>query len=158
MKLREIVNERAIVPDLAATDRDDAIAELIDALIAADAVNGDRRDEFIAEIIMREQKGSTGFGHGVAVPHVKHADIDQMVVAIGVSRDGIDFNSLDRQPVFSIFLVLSPDDRPEDHLDAMEAIFGNLNQEVFRRFMRQATEVEHVTTLLDEFDARASVR
>ncbi|MEM7230140.1 MAG: PTS sugar transporter subunit IIA [Planctomycetota bacterium] len=81
-----------------------------------------------------------------------------MVVAVGVSEAGIEFNALDRQPVHSLFLVLSPADRPEDHLDAMEAIFGNLNNETFRRFLRQATEVDHVTTLLDEADARTSVR
>ena len=81
-----------------------------------------------------------------------------MAVAVAVSRNGIEFNALDKQPVYSIFLLLSPEDKPEDHLDAMEAIFGNLSQETFRRFLKQATSVEDVMTLLEEADSRTTMR
>ncbi len=158
MKLQDIVVHKAILPDLAAKDRDEAITELIESLVAAGALSPELSDEFIKAIIKREKRGSTGFGHGVAVPHVKHPAISKMAVAVGISRTGIDFNALDKQPVYSIFLLLSPEDRPEDHLDAMEAIFGNLSQETFRRFLRQATTVEDIVTLLEEADARATMR
>ena len=158
MKLLDIVIEKAIIPDLVAAKRDDAISEIIDALVKARAVKPELRDEFIKSIVTRENRGSTGFGHGVAVPHVKHAAITRMAVAVAVSRRGVDFNALDSQPVHSIFLLLSPSDRPEDHLVAMEAIFGNLSQETFRRFLKQATSVEDVVTLLEETDAKAAVR
>ena len=69
-----------------------------------------------------------------------------------MSQAGVNFNALDRQPVFSILLLLSPEDQPEEHLDAMEAIFGNLSQETFRRFLRQARSVEDVVALLEEAD------
>ena len=81
-----------------------------------------------------------------------------MVVAIGISPSGVEFNALDKQPVYSIFLLLSPEDKPEEHLDAMEAIFGNLSHETFRRFLRQAETVDDVLTLLQEADAKATVR
>lgn len=158
MKLREIIVEKAVIPTLEATARDAAVAELIDALIDAGAVSAELRDEFVKAVIKRENRGSTGFGHGVAVPHVKHAAIQKMAVAIGISQAGVEFNALDRQPVHSIFLLLSPDDKPEDHLDAMEAIFGSLSQETFRRFLRQATKVQDVLTLLEETDAKAAMR
>lgn len=158
MKLLEIVVQDAIVPNLVATERDAAITEIIDALVAAKAVAPERRDEFVKAVIKREERGSTGFGHGVAVPHVKHTSIEKMAVAIGVSQHGIDFNALDKQPVYSVFLLLSPEHRPEDHLDAMEAIFGNLSQPTFRRFLRQATSVQDILTLLEEADAKTSVR
>lgn len=159
MKLRDIVVQKAIVPSLAATKRDDAIRELVDALVAAERLAKGERDQFIKAIIARENRGSTGFGHGVAVPHAKSASLDALSVAVGVSRSGIDFNALDRQPVFSVFLLLSPEARPEEHLDAMEAIFGNLSRDQFRRFLRQATTVDDIVTLLDEADARqASAR
>ncbi len=158
MKLREIVVESAVLPTLEATERDAALSELIDALVAAGAIAKSRRDEFLDAIIKRENRGSTGFGHGVAVPHVKHADVKTMGVAIGISEPGVEFNALDRQPVHSIVLLLSPEDRPEDHLDAMEAIFGNLQQPTFRRFLAQASSVEEVLTLLDEADAGATAR
>ncbi|MHC4989559.1 MAG: PTS sugar transporter subunit IIA [Planctomycetota bacterium] len=155
MKLLDIVVEEAILPNLEAGERDEAITEIIDALIKAGAFKSELRDEFIKAIIRRENRGSTGFGHGVAVPHVKHPDIDRMAVAVAVSQKGVEFNALDRQPVYSIFLLLSPEDRPEDHLDAMEAIFGSLSQEQFRRFLRQATTVADVLTLLEETDKAA---
>lgn len=158
MKLLDIVIRNAILPDLSSAQRDDAITEIIDALVKAGSLSPDLRDEFIKAIIKREKRGSTGFGHGVAVPHVKHSAIRKMAVAVGISRTGIEFNALDKQPVHSVFLLLSPEDKPEDHLDAMEAIFGNLSQETFRRFLRQADSVEDVLTLLEEADAKAAVR
>jgi len=156
MKLREIVVEKAILPELDANSRDDAIAELLGALKEAGAVAADSLDDYSKAIIKRENRGSTGFGRGVAVPHIKDASIENLIVAIGISRTGIDFNALDRQPVHSIFLLLSPEDKPEEHLDAMEAIFTNLQQDTFRRFLQQARNVEDVLTLLDEADAEAT--
>jgi len=155
MKLLDIVVKESIIPQLKATTRDTAISELIDTLVAAGAVKEDHRDEFVKAVIRRENKGSTGFGHGVAVPHVKHAELKKMFVAVGNSEEGIDFKALDREPVYSIMLLLSPEDQPENHLDAMEAIFGNLSQDTFRRFLRQATCAQDVITLLSEADAAA---
>lgn len=158
MKLLDIVVKKAIIPNLEATERDAAIAEIVDALVSAGSLSPKLRDEFIKAIIKRENRGSTGFGHGVAVPHVKHSAISKMAVAVAVSRDGVDFNALDKLPVYSILLLLSPEDQPEEHLDAMEAIFGNLSQETFRRFLKQATTVDDVLSLLEEADAKATVR
>lgn len=152
MKLSEIVVEGAIVPDLGSSERDETISALVDSLVSADAVSGAVRDELITRLLAREQKGSTGFGRGVAVPHVKHPGIERMSAAIGLSPGGIDFNALDKQPVYSVFLLLSPEDQPEEHLQAMEAIFKNLSKDTFRRFLRQASSVEDVKTLLDEAD------
>jgi mannitol/fructose-specific phosphotransferase system IIA component (Ntr-type) len=158
MKLMDIVVEKAIIPNLKSVQRDEVIGEIIDALIKAGALDAKLRDEFIKSIIRRENRGSTGFGHGVAVPHVKHASVKRMAVAVAVSQPGVDFNALDSQPVHSIFLLLSPEDRPEDHLEAMNAIFGNLSKETFRRFLLQASTREEVVVLLEETDAKATVR
>jgi mannitol/fructose-specific phosphotransferase system IIA component (Ntr-type) len=158
MKLLDIVVKKAIIPDLAGTERDEAVSEIIDALVKAGALSPKLRDEFIKAVIKRENRGSTGFGHGVAVPHVKHAAISRMAIAVAISRAGVDFNALDRQPVYTILLLLSPEDQPEEHLDAMEAIFGNLSQETFRRFLRQSKTADDVLSLLEEADARTTVR
>jgi mannitol/fructose-specific phosphotransferase system IIA component (Ntr-type) len=158
MKLLDIVVKKAIIPNLVATERDEAVSEIINALVSAGALSPKLREEFIKAVIKRENRGSTGFGHGVAVPHVKHASISRMAVAVAISRTGVDFNALDRQPVYSILLLLSPEDQPEEHLDAMEAIFGNLSQETFRRFLRQSKTAEEVIALLEEADAKATVR
>lgn len=152
MKLREIVVEKAIVPQLQSTKRDDVIKELVHSLAESGAIDASLEEEFVKAVLARERKGSTGFGHGVAVPHVKTSKIDRLTVAIGISHEGIEFKALDKEPVYSLFLLVSPEDRPEEHLDAMEAIFGNLQDDQFRRFLRQATTTEEVVTLLDEAD------
>lgn len=153
MKLREVVVEKAIVPNLVATKRDDAIKELLDALVTAGKVSADMRDTFAKAIIARENKGSTGLNHGVAIPHTKSPTVKKPMAAIGVSRNGVDFNSLDKQPVYSIVLLVSPEEKPELHLDAIQAIFSHLSKDQFRRFLRQATTAKDVLTLLDEADS-----
>ena len=139
--------------DIQASGREGALKELLDLLVDAGTVATGHKDEFYKAIIKREKRGSTGFGHGVAVPHMKHEEIKQMAVAIGVCKEGLEFNALDGKPVHTIFLLLSPEDRPNEHLEAMESIFGNLSQETFRRFMLQSESPEDVLVLLGEADS-----
>ena len=153
MKLREFIVTEAITPELKASDRDGAIRELVGALAGAGALPADAVDEVVAALIKREQNGSTGFGKGVAVPHVKHARIKQMAGTVGRSVGGIDFAALDHQPVYSIFLLLSPDNSPQQHLQAMNIVFSNLQKDTFRRFLKQSETREGIVELLDEADA-----
>lgn len=152
MKLSELVIADAVIPGLESQDRDTVILELMDGLIAAGGADPALRDELVRKVLDREKMSSTGFGRGVAVPHVKHKSLEKLVAAVGLSAKGVEFNALDKQPVYSIFLLLSPEDRPEEHLQAMETIFKNLRKDTFRRFLRQATTTEEVMTLLGEAD------
>lgn len=152
MKLNEIIARDAIVPSLVGTEREDVIRELIGALVQAGAVSREMEEEILESVLQRERKGSTGFGKGVAIPHVKHPSVKELTAAIGISQQGIEFSALDRQPVYSVFLLMSPADDPEAHLRAMEVIFKNLSQDNFRRFLRQSTSVEDVWTLLEDAD------
>ncbi len=152
MKLREFIVSEAITPELQASDRDGAIRELVTALAGAGALPADSVDEVVAALIKREQNGSTGFGKGVAVPHVKHAKVKKMAGTIGRSEGGIDFAALDHQPVYSVFLLLSPDNQPQQHLQAMNIVFSNLQKDMFRRFLRGAATREAIAELLDEAD------
>lgn len=152
MKLRDFIFTEAITPELSANDRDGAIRELVNALSKAGALPPDAVDEVVAALIKREQNGSTGFGKGVAVPHVKHAKIKKMSGTIGRSAAGIDFAALDHQPVYSVFLLLSPDNQPQQHLQAMNIVFSNLQKDTFRRFLRLSDTREGITELLDEAD------
>jgi mannitol/fructose-specific phosphotransferase system IIA component (Ntr-type) len=154
MKLRDFVEPKAVCPQLESTTRDEAIGEMLDALIEAKALDSSLREPVLKKILEREKNGSTGFGKGVAVPHVKHEDIPKMVAAVAVSQPGIDFNALDKQPVYSVFLLLSPADKPDQHLHAMESIFANLQNDNFRKFLRQASTTEEVMELLEEADTQ----
>lgn len=152
MKLRDFIVTDAILPKLEAPDRDTVIRELVDSLAAAGAIDTDAVDEIVAALIKREQNGSTGFGKGVAVPHVKHPRIQKMVGTVGCSTGGIDFAALDHQPVYSIVLLLSPENQPQQHLQAMNIVFSNLQKDTFRRFLRQSETREAIADLLDEAD------
>jgi PTS system nitrogen regulatory IIA component len=152
MKLRDFIMSEAVVPHLTATDRDGVVRELVTSLAAAGALPQDGIDEIVTAVINREQNGSTGFGKGVAVPHVKHPKVKQMVGTIGRSVGGIDFAALDHQPVYTIFLLLSPENQPQQHLQAMNIVFSNLQKDMFRRFLRQAETREAVVELLEEAD------
>ena len=154
MKLSNFVVRQAFVADLKSTDRDGAVGELIDALIAGGAAPTALRDTLVQKIIDREKHGSTGFGRGVAVPHVKHSEIPKMCATIGVSQKGVEFNALDKAPVYSIVLLLSPEDNPDEHLQAMEKIFSHLQKDMFRRFLRQSSTTEEIMDLLQEADSQ----
>jgi mannitol/fructose-specific phosphotransferase system IIA component (Ntr-type) len=154
MKLTDIVVHKAISPSLDVTTRDETIAALIDLLVEAGEVSADDRAPFIKAVIKRENRGSTGFGNGVAVPHLKQASVTKVIAAIANVTEGVDFNALDGNPVYSIFLLISPEDQPELHLEAMEAVFGSLSQDTFRRFLRQASTVKEVVTLLKDADSQ----
>jgi PTS system nitrogen regulatory IIA component len=152
MKLNDFIVKDAIIADLKASDRDSAIRELVTSLAHAGAMPIDVIDEVVAALVKREQNGSTGFGKGVAVPHVKHPQVKQMSGTIGRSAEGIDFAALDHQPVYSVVLLLSPQDQPQQHLQAMNIVFTNLQKDMFRRFLRQCDTREKITDLLDEAD------
>jgi mannitol/fructose-specific phosphotransferase system IIA component (Ntr-type) len=152
MKLREFINTDAIVANLKATDRDGAIRELVTSLAEHGAMPVSAVDEVVTSLIKREQNGSTGFGKGVAVPHVKHPKVKQMAGTVGRSETGIDFAALDHQPVYSIVLLLSPENQPQQHLQAMNIVFSNLQKDMFRKFLRQSSTREGIVDLLDEAD------
>ncbi len=150
MKLSDIVVREATIADLNAKDRNGAIKEIMDKLVEAKKINPEDVQDIIKAIIKREKQGSTGLGKGVAVPHVKHPAVKELIAAVAKSNTGIDFAALDRAPVYIIFLLLSPQDKPEEHLKAMKTIFTHLQKENFRRFLRQAENVEQINEIIDE--------
>jgi mannitol/fructose-specific phosphotransferase system IIA component (Ntr-type) len=144
MRFSDFVCLDAIIPQLKASDRDGAIAELVSALADAGKIETSKPEDIAEAVIKRENEASTGIGKGVAVPHAKHPATRDVVAAVGCSTEGIDFSSLDKQPVYSIILLLSPTDSADKHLQAMENIFRNLQKDDFRSFLRQAQTVEQI--------------
>ena len=152
MKLMDFVVPEAIIANLSATDRNGVIRELIGALASSGAIDTDDAETLVKAVIQRENQGSTGFGKGVAVPHVKHANVKKIMAAVGRSAAGVDFSALDRAPVYAVVLLASPSDSPDGHLGAMEKIFKHLQQDNFRRFLRQAQTSGAIIELLQEAD------
>ncbi len=157
MKFVDVVCFEAIIPELKAKDRDSAIAELVLVLDKAGRLGKENCEQIIKAVIKRENEASTGMGKGVALPHVKHGAVKDVIVAVGQSGVGIDFSSLDKQPVYSVILLISPLDNPDRHLQAMESIFKHLQRDKFRRFLRQSQTIEEIKDLLQEADEDPSL-
>lgn len=152
MKFSDFVSVGAIRADLGSDEKPGVIRELVEAMAAAGSINEADVEGIVAAIMKREELGSTGIGRGVAVPHTKHASVEKLVGTVGVSSEGIDFNSLDGDKVHLFFLLVSPPDRPGDHLRALENISRQLRDDTFCRFLKQAKSAQDIQQLLDEAD------
>ena len=155
MKIADFVCAKAILPRLESVKRDEVIKELITALDKAGKLGKDNAADIAKAVIKRENEASTGIGKGVAVPHVRHKAVKKAVAAIGISARGIDFSALDKQPVYTVILLLSPLEG-DQHLQAMEAVFEHLQNDNFRKFLKQSETVEQIKELLVEADQNPS--
>jgi mannitol/fructose-specific phosphotransferase system IIA component (Ntr-type) len=156
MRFVDFVCLDATILELESKERDKVIIELISALDGAGKLGKGKGPEIGKAVIKREEEASTGMGKGIAVPHVKHKAVKEVVAAIGQSSRGIDFSALDKQPVYSVILLISPAGDPDNHLQAMEKIFRHLQQDRFRKFLRQARTVDQIKDLLQEADEGSS--
>lgn len=152
MKFADFITSEAILADLAADAKPEVIREMVQALCGAGRIAAEEVEDIIRRVLDREELGSTGIGRGIAVPHAKHAAVDRLVGSVAVSREGVDFDSLDGEKVYIVFLLISPKDRPGDHLRALENISRQLRNDTFCRFLRQARSADEIRQLLDEAD------
>jgi len=157
MKFADFVSFDAIIAELESKDRDGVITELANALDKAGKLGKGNADKIARAVIKRENEASTGMGKGIAVPHVKHKAVKDVVAAFGQSGKGVDFAALDKQPVYTVILLISPADNPDRHLQAMEKIFRHLQQEKFRKFLRQSQTAAQIEDLLKEADVNPSL-
>lgn len=152
MKLTDFVVRNAIICDLGAKTKEEAIRALVRSLRDAKQIPGENEEQIVAAIMKREELGSTGIGRGVAVPHTKHVSVGGLVATVAIARSGVDFDSLDGEVVHILFLLVSPPERPGDHLRGLESISRHLKNENFCNFLRQATSQDQVWELLHEAD------
>ena len=152
MKLCDFVVQAALIPEIPLGSKESAIRSMVAALCQAGSIKASDEDGIVAAILKREELGSTGIGRGVAVPHTKHPSVDKLIAAIAVSKDGVDFASLDGEPVYVMFLLVSPPDRPGDHLRGLENISRHLRNDKFCKFLRQSKSAQDIWELLQEAD------
>ena len=152
MKFSDFICRKAIRTQLAASDKKDVIRAMATSLVEAEAINQKDYESIVEAILKREELGSTGIGRGVAVPHTKHPSIDKLIGTVAISSDGVDFESLDGEKVHLLFLLVSPPDRPGDHLRALENISRQLRDDTFCKFLKQAKSADDIRQLLEEAD------
>jgi PTS system fructose-specific IIA component/PTS system nitrogen regulatory IIA component len=152
MKFSDFICREAIRTQLEADDKETVIRSMAKSLLEAKQINAKDFESIVEAILKREELGSTGIGRGVAVPHTKHASIDRLMGTVAVSEQGVDFDSLDGEKVHLLFLLVSPPDRPGDHLRALENISRQLRDDTFCRFLKQSKSPGDVWQLLEEAD------
>jgi len=147
-RMSEFVVHDAIVADLQSSSKEGAIREMVQSLQQAGLFAESPTDEIVRSIMRREQLGSTGIGRNIAIPHAKYAGVDKLIGTIALSKAGVPFDSIDGQAVHVLVLLISPQDRPGDHLRALENVVRSMRNEQFVQELRQAKSKDEVWTLL----------
>ena len=153
MKFSDFICREAIRTNLQAGEKKDVIRAMATSLLEAKKINEKDYESIVEAILKREELGSTGIGRGVAVPHTKHPSIDKLIGTVAISSEnGVNFDSLDGEKVHLLFLLVSPPDRPGDHLRALENISRQLRDDMFCRLLKQCKTPDEVWQLLEEAD------
>jgi PTS system fructose-specific IIA component/PTS system nitrogen regulatory IIA component len=152
MRMSDFVVRDAIIPDLAAVNKEGVIREMAASLCAAGCFREADQEDVVRAILKRELLGSTGIGRGVAIPHTKHNGVERLIGTVAVSPKGVSFESLDGEPVQVFVLLISPQDRPGDHLRALENVSRCLRDDNFVKALRAATTRDQIWSLLEKYD------
>ncbi len=154
MKIMDFLSKKAIVPELKSTKKEDVIKELVDALINAGEVEKRHRNKLIEALMAREELGSTAIGQGIGIPHAKSEYVNKLVAAFGLSSKGVDFDSLDGEPVYIVFLLLAPQESAGPHLKALAGISRLLKDKYFRDNLRACKDEKSIIKLISQEDEK----
>ena len=151
MNIMDFLCKDAITVDLKAQNKKDAIIELIDLLKETKKIK--KTEEIIDVVLEREKLGSTGIGQGVAIPHGKTDVLTEQVGVLGISKKGIEFNSLDGDPVYIIFLLVGPVEVTGQHLKALSRISRLFKDKFLRQAIKDAETKEDIVKIIRQEDA-----
>ena len=151
IKILDVLKPEAVTTDLKGTTKQEVLVSLARLLFprAGETVQA----EILQALLDREKLGSTGIGSGVAVPHTKSSHVPSIACAFGVAKNGVDFEALDKAPVFLFFLLVAPPNSQSEHLNVLARIVRLLKDRMFRQSLREAKTSEEVLRLISEEDA-----
>lgn len=156
IRLAEVLHENHIITEIGATGKRAALDEMVDAI--ASRVKGLDRAAVLTSLLEREKLGSTGIGHGVAIPHGKIKGLGEIMVFFGRSRKGVEFDSMDRLPVHLFFVIIAPEKAASAHLKILASISRILKNQDFRlRLMKAEKQPEIYRIILDADRGNAAV-
>lgn len=150
MKITEILRKEFILEELKAKSKREVLVELV-GVFSKGQVKLDP-DAMLHVLLEREKLGSTGIGDGIAIPHGKLAGLEEMAVAFGRSREGIDFEAMDGKPAHLLFLLMAPENSVGQHLKALAKISRMLKDEAFRKKLLAAKGCDELFEALAEKD------
>ncbi|GHT37811.1 PTS sugar transporter subunit IIA [Endomicrobiia bacterium] len=145
------LDQSTIVVDLKSTDKKSIITELVDVLKNTKKLM--KPDEILNAVLEREKLGSTGIGQGVAIPHGKTNVLDGHIGVLGISRNGVEFNSLDGELVHIIFILVGPAEVAEQHLKALSRISKLFRSKLLRENIIKAKTAEEVAEIIEREEA-----
>ncbi|MBI2870586.1 MAG: PTS sugar transporter subunit IIA [Candidatus Omnitrophica bacterium] len=152
MKIMDFLCQQAISANLKASDKEGVLRELTGLLAASQSISDP--DEVLKALVDREALGSTGIGHGVAIPHGKSGSVKDLVAAFGISRRGIRFEALDGEPVYIFFLLVAPEDTSGPHLKALARISRLLRDKYFRDSLISARDEQEILRVIQLEDSK----
>jgi len=138
MNLLDYLTEKDIFLQLAATTKKKAIEELLDNLVQAKRVKKEKKKDLLAQLLAREKMGSTAIGNGIALPHVRVENIKDIILGVGISVSGIEFDSLDSEPVYVVFLIISSQKEAGLHLKMLAHVAQLIKDKYFVKNLREA--------------------
>ena len=150
MKILDFLKPSSVLIDVTATTKKALLEELVGLLVKDGRVQN--AQTAVEALLEREKLGSTGIGQGIAIPHAKTDQVAGVVAAFGLSRRGVQFNSLDGEPVHIFFVLMSPPDAPGLHVKALARISRLLKDKFFRQSLREAKSAEDVLKIISEED------
>jgi PTS system nitrogen regulatory IIA component len=153
-RMSQVIVAKAFTSLSADADKRTIISLLIDALSKAKKLPADKVAEVIDEAMRREAMGSTGIGHGIAIPHCTTSHVTDITCAYGQAKDGVDFDSLDGEPVHSVFLLLTPPHLKDERMQLMKSFASQIRKEHFCEFIQQVKDAQGLVELLTEFEGR----
>ena len=148
MELADFLTKEQVVTDLKASDRWEAIEELIDLLVDSGQIKPDHREAIISIVKKRELSMSTGIGFGIGIPHASTDLIDNVTGAFGRSKDGVNFDALDNQPVNLVMLFLVPQGQFQKHLHTLAKIAKMLHKKEFRKSLEDAEDAAEMYQII----------
>jgi len=154
MKIMDFLSKKAINCDIKSTKKGDVIRELVDLLIEAEEVEKKNRNKLIDLLMSREALGSTAIGQGIGIPHAKADCVNKLVAAVGISHNGVDFDSLDGEPVYIFFLLLAPQDSAGPHLKALAKISRLLKDKYFRDTLKNCRDAKTAIKVISQGDEK----
>ncbi len=154
MRITDLLDARSIALDASPKDKNEAIDQIVALMCKSDKINDP--EAYRKEVYRRESEGTTGVGEGVAIPHGKGAFVDRPGLAAMVVRDGVDFEAMDGEPVYLLFLIAAPNTKDNVHLDVLSKLSVMLMDEDFSQKLRHAKDPEEFLRIIDEADAEAA--
>jgi PTS system nitrogen regulatory IIA component len=154
VKLADILKESCVIADIKGVTKKEILFEMVETLKKAKLI--DDIDSVVEIIMERERLGSTGIGDGVAIPHGKMKKLNTILCAAARSKEGVNFDAVDRQPVHIFFLVLAPEDSASLHLKVLSRISKVLRDQSFRKQILKLANAHEIYTNIVEADDKLS--